>query len=296
MNINIILSAIEIGFILSIMSFGIYITFTILNFADLTVDGSFTLGAVVSALCTIAGHPILGLLLATICGAIAGFITGFLHTKMKVQYILAGILTMTGLYSINLRIAGGRPNLSLYGEDTIFSIFETFLLDLGIMFQYSQLLLALIIVGVLATFLLLFFKTQTGMAIRATGDNEHMVRASSINSDVMKMVALAIANALVALCASIFTQYQLFYDVSSGIGMMVVGLTGIIVGQSIFGKRTLFNSFISIILGAIFYRFLLAFALSLGMNATDWKLLSACLVAITISIPHIKHYVLRKKV
>lgn len=295
MNINIILSAMEVGLILSIMSMGIYITFNILNFADLSVDGSFTLGGVVSAVFASSGHPIIGILLATLAGACAGFVTGFLHTKMKVQYILAGILTMTGLYSINLKIAGGSPNISLYGKDTIFSIFDDFLLQLGIDFKYYELVLALIIVLILACILLLFFKTQTGLAIRATGDNENMVRASSINSDTMKIIALCLANAFVALCSSIFTQYQLFYDISAGIGMMVVGLTGIIVGESIFGKRNLLNSFISLVLGAIIYRILLAYALSAGMSANDWKLLSATLVAITISLPTIKHMISKRR-
>ena len=292
---NMIISAMEIGLILSIMSLGIFITFNILNFPDLTVDGSFTLGAVVSAVFASQGHPIIGILFATLAGAGAGIVTGVLHTKMKVQYILAGILTMTGLYSINLKIAGGSPNISLYGEETIFTLFNNLLISLGIHTDYYKLLLAFMLVSILSLVLLLFFKTQTGLAIRATGDNEHMVRASSINSDTMKIAALGLANAFVALCASIFTQYQLFYDISAGIGMMVVGLTGIIIGETIFGKRNLFNSFISLVLGAIIYRLLLSFALSLGMSATDWKLLSASLVAITISLPTLKLMFIKRR-
>lgn len=292
-----ILGSVELGLIFAIMSLGIYITFNILNFPDLTVDGSFTLGCVVSAILSFSGHPILGIICATICGAMAGFITGFLHTKMKVQYILAGILTMTGLYSINLKIGAGKPNFSLFGKDTIFTHFDTFLQNSGLTFlqDYSKLILVFIIVVIGMALLYFFFKTQTGMAIRATGDNENMVRASSINTDAMKISGLALANAFVALSASIYTQYQVFYDISLGIGMMVVGLTSIILGETIFGKRSLLNSFISLTLGAIIYRILLSFALSLGMNPNDWKLLCATLVAIAISLPTIKKYIQKRR-
>lgn len=297
MSIVTLLGSVEIGLIFAIMSLGIYITFNILNFPDLTVDGSFTLGCVVSALLSFHGYPILGIALATLSGCIAGLATGFLHTKMKVQYILAGILTMTALYSINLRIGGGKPNFSLFGKETIFSIFKELLEMLGLDFLVPQYKLILIIIIAIISLIILyiFFKTQTGMAIRATGDNEKMVRASSINTDAMKMLGLSIANAYVAFSASIFTQYQMFYDISLGIGMMVVGLTSIILGQSIFGKRTLLNSFISLTIGAIVYRILLAFALSLGMNPNDWKLLCAALVAFVISFPTIKAYLSKRR-
>ena len=291
MSISTILGATELGLIFAIMSLGIYITFKILNFPDLTVDGSFTLGCVISAVFALNGHPYIGILVASIGGCVAGLITGFLHTKMRVQYILAGILTMTGLYSINLRIGDGKPNFSLFGQETIFTHFKQLLESMNMpsfLVEYHKLLLVLIIVVIAIFILQLFFKTQTGMAIRATGDNENMVRASSINTDAMKMCALAIANAFVAFAASIFTQYQQFYDISLGIGMMVVGLTSIILGETIFGKRSLLNSFISLVFGAIIYRLLLAFALSLGMNPNDWKLLCAILVAIAISLPTIQ--------
>lgn len=291
MSITTIFGAVEMGLIFAIMSLGIFITFKILNFPDLTVDGSFTLGCVVSALFALNNHPFIAILLATLAGCAAGFVTGFLHTKMKVQYILAGILTMTGLYSINLKISGGKPNFSLFGKETIFSAFKKLLENINapdFLLQNSKLILALSIVILVTILLYLFFKTQTGMAIRATGDNESMVRASSINTDAMKITGLILANGLVGLSASIFTQYQQFYDISLGIGMMVVGLTSIILGETIFGKRSILNSFISLILGAILYRILLAFALSLGMNPNDWKLLCALLVAAAISLPTIK--------
>lgn len=298
MSVSTILGASELGLIFAIMSLGIFITFKILNFPDLTVDGSFTLGCVVSALFALNGHPIIGIIMATLAGSVAGFITGFLHTKMKVQYILAGILTMTGLYSINLKIGDGKPNFSLFGKETIFSSFKSTLESMGMhnmIIDNHKLLLVLLVVIVVTILLYLFFKTQTGMAIRATGDNESMVRASSINTDAMKITGLALANAFVGLSAAIFTQYQQFYDISLGIGMMVVGLTSIILGETIFGKRNILNSFISLILGAIIYRILLAFALSLGMNPNDWKLLCAILVATAISLPTIKDFINKRR-
>lgn len=298
MSVSTILGASELGLIFAIMSLGIFITFKILNFPDLTVDGSFTLGCVVSALFALNGHPIIGIIMATLAGSVAGFITGFLHTKMKVQYILAGILTMTGLYSINLKIGDGKPNFSLFGKETIFSSFKSILESMGMpnmIIDNHKLILVLLIVIVVTILLYLFFKTQTGMAIRATGDNESMVRASSINTDAMKITGLALANAFVGLSAAIFTQYQQFYDISLGIGMMVVGLTSIILGETIFGKRNILNSFISLILGAIIYRILLAFALSLGMNPNDWKLLCAILVAAAISLPTIKDFINKRR-
>lgn len=297
MSFPTILGAVELGLIFAIMSLGIYVTFKILNFPDLTVDGSFTLGCVVSAIFAFNGHAIFGIVVATLCGCIAGMVTGVLHTKMKVQYILAGILTMTGLYSINLKIGEGKPNFSLYGKESIFTMFENFLesMQLTALVPYHKIILLILISVIACTILYFFFKTQTGMAIRATGDNENMVRASSINTDAMKISGLAIANAFVALSASIYTQYQIFYDISLGIGMMVVGLTSIILGETIFGKRSLLNSFISLTLGAIIYRLLLSYALSLGMDPNDWKLLCAALVAIAISLPTIKSLINKRR-
>lgn len=297
MSIVSILGSVEIGLIFAILSLGIFITFNILNFPDMSVDGSFTLGCVVSALFAYNGHPVLGILLATLAGSLAGFVTGFLHTKLKVQYILSGILTMTALYSINLKIAGGKPNFSLFGKDTIFTLFKDFLIKHNLVFlsEYHEVILAFLLAISALLILHLFFKTQTGMALRATGDNEKMVRASSINTDAMKILGLSISNAYVACSAGIFSQYQMFYDISLGIGMMVVGLTSIILGQTIFGKRNLLNSFISLTLGAILYRFVLSFALALGMNPNDWKLMCAMLVAIAISIPTIKETLLKRR-
>lgn len=297
MNMTIIMGALESGCIFAILSLGIYITFHVLNFPDLSVDGTFSLGCVISSIFTLHGHPLLGIFAAMIAGSLAGFTTGFLHTKIKVHYILAGILTMTALYSINLRIGDGQPYLSLFQETTIFSLFDTLLthLSLAVLFPYSKFILLILILLSSALFLSIFFKTQTGLAIRATGDNETMVKASSINTDAMKLCALALANALVAFSASLFAQYQQFYDITQGIGMMVIGLSGIIIGEAILGNHTMKRSFIALMIGSFLYRLLLTYALSLGMNPNDWKLVSAIFVGIIISLPTIKSYLGKRR-
>lgn len=279
---SIILGALELGLILAIMSVGMFISFKILNTPDLTVDGSFTLGMAVSATCSVNGMPWLGMLLAMAAGGIAGLVTGFLQTKLKVQPILAGILTMTALYSINLRIMGNKPNIPLFNQKSIFDPFSA-------LPEVLQKLLPIVLILALVSVLLrLFLTTQIGMSIRATGDNEDMVRASSINSDSMKMIGLAASNMVVALAGAVMGQYQSFADISSGIGMMVIGLASIIVGDTFCGKGGVTRGFIAAIVGAIIYRFILTIALQIGMNANDLKLFSALLVVIAISIPVIR--------
>ncbi|MEG0823023.1 MAG: ABC transporter permease [Erysipelotrichaceae bacterium] len=294
MSSEIIISAIVLGLIFAIMSLGIYISFRILNIPDLTIDGSFTLGCAVSAIFALNGQPELGILLAILAGIIAGCVTGFLQTKLKVQTILAGILTMTGLYSINLRIMKDAPNISLFGKDTIFSRFE------GILKDYTHVVVLMGIVIVIIVILYWFLRTQLGMALRATGDNEDMVRASSLNTDAIKIMGLAIANSLVALAGALFAQQQNFADVSSGIGMMVIGLASVIVGEAIFVEllkkhNSLILRFSSVVIGAILYRFILTLALQIGMPASDLKLFSAILVTIAISLPVISKYIKKRR-
>lgn len=289
--IGTLIGSLELGLIFAIMSLGIFITFRILDFPDLTVDGSFTLGCVVGGVLALYQHPVLAIIAGSLAGSLAGLVTALLHTKIKVNYILAGILTMTGLYSINLKI-GGVPNFSLFGKATVFSIFKQFMGSIGlgdtIFYTYATVFLMVIIVTVLVVVLYLFFRTPVGLAIRATGDNEEMVRASSINTDLMKIIALMLANGLVALSGGIYTQYSLYFDISAGIGMMVIGLCGIIIGESVFGKRTILNSLVSSVLGAVVYRIILTIALEIGMDPNDWKLLCVFLVIVIISLPLIK--------
>lgn len=282
MALSTIQETLVLGLILSIMSFGVFISFRILNIPDLTVDGSFTTGCAVSAVCTVQGHPLLGILLACIAGACAGLVTGFLQTKGKVQPLMAGILTMTALYSINLKILGDMPNISLFGKATLFSIVNPS------QNTVYNIILALVIVILLMFLLYLFLKTQLGMSIRATGDNEAMVRASSIHADRMKRIGMALSNGLVAMGGAIYAQNQGFVDVSGGIGMMVVGLAGIIVGEAFIRNKAMLGHFIAVVFGAIIYRFMLTIALQLGIEASNLNLFSACLVAIAISLPNLK--------
>lgn len=276
MSLTIILKAIELGLIFSILSLGVYISFRILNVPDLTVDGSFATGCAVCAVMTIAGHPYLGLLLAFVAGGLCGMVTAFLQTKMHMQPLLAGILTMVALYSINLRIMNGAPNISLFSTNTLFTLID------------SELLILLIFSLVIGFVLFGFFKTNLGLMLRATGDNEVMVRSSSINVDRMKFIGMALSNGIVALSGALLAQYQNFADITSGTGMMVLGLAGIIIGEAILRKRTIGFGIASAIIGACIYRLLYQFALQFGIPATDMNLMSAILVAITISLPYLK--------
>lgn len=276
MSLTIILKAIELGLIFSILSLGVYISFRVLNVPDLTVDGSFATGCAVCAVMTIAGHPYLGLLLAFVAGGLCGMVTAFLQTKMHMQPLLAGILTMVALYSINLRIMSGAPNISLFSTNTLFTLID---LELLILLIFS-LVIGFILFG--------FFKTNLGLMLRATGDNEVMVRSSSINVDRMKFIGMALSNGIVALSGALLAQYQNFADITSGTGMMVLGLAGIIIGEAILRKRTIGFGIASAIIGACIYRLLYQFALQFGIPATDMNLMSAILVAITISLPYLK--------
>ncbi len=290
MSLSVIQGALELGLIFAIMSLGIFISFRILNIPDLTIDGTFTLGTSVSAIFAVNGHPVLGVIFALIAGGLAGCVTGFLQTKMKVQPILAGILTMTALYSVNLRVMGQKPNLSLFDRESIFSGLTRLIGE-----QYANLVMITLILVVSIVVIFFFLKTQLGMSLRATGDNEDMVRASSINSDAMTIMGLAIATAFVALAGAILAQYQSFSDVSGGIGMMVVGLASIIVGEAIFGRKSILRSLLAVVIGAVVYRFVLTIALRIGLEAGDLKLFSAILVTIAICIPTLKSYIMKRR-
>lgn len=290
MALSTLQGALELGLIYAILAFGVYISFRILDIPDLSVDGTFITGCGAAAICTLHGHPVFGILAALLAGSLAGAITGFLQTKCKIQPILSGILVMSGLYSVNYKIMGNTPNISLFDKETIFTKFS------GVnQSELMPLILCIITVAVVSVTLYAFLKTQLGMCLRATGDNEAMVRASSVNSDRMKILGLALANGLVALSGGILAQYQNFADVNDGIGKLVIGLASIIVGEAFFGKKTLFRSFLAVVSGAIVYRFLLTFALQLGVNATDQRLLSALLVTLAISFPVLKKEFMKRR-
>ena len=266
----------EQGFIYALMALGLFVSYRILNIADLTVDSSFTLGAAVSAVFASIGHPYFGLLLAICAGWVAGMCTAFLQTKLQIQPILAGILSMTALYSINLLIMGGKSTISLLKTETLFTLFSG---------DYAKLPGAIAFALLAGVFLVVFFRTQLGLCIRATGDNEDMVRSSSINTDLVKFIGLGLANALVALSGSLLAQYQSFADLSMGIGTVVIGLASLIIGEVIFGRPNIPRNVLSVILGSILYRVIISFVMARGLSPNYLKLLSALIVIIAISYP-----------
>lgn len=283
MSISVVIGAIELGLIYAVMGMGVYLSFRVLNIPDLTIDGSFTCGCAAGAVCTMASHPYLGMGAAFVCGMLCGLVTGILITRFRIQPILSGILTMTALYSVNLRIQGGKPNISMFGQKTIFTEIQDLLgKDAG------SIVMIIFILAVVCFELYLFLNTQLGLSMRATGSNEAMVRASSINADQMKVIGLALANGIIAFAGALLAQYQGFADVSSSSGKMVLGLASIIVGEAFFGHRTIIRSITSVIVGSLIYRFLLTFALQFGLNASDLNLFSAALVALSISLPYMK--------
>ncbi|WP_054742061.1 ABC transporter permease [Cellulosilyticum ruminicola] len=283
MNATIAMSAVELGLLFTLLTLGLFISYRILDIPDLTVDGSFTLGAVVSVIITMKGSPELGILAAAGAGTLAGMVTAILQTKLKIQPILAGILTMTGLYSINLMIMG-KPNLSLLGEETIFTK-----LNVALGGQNAEMVIG--VIGVVAICILLgvFLHTNVGLAIRATGDNEDMVRSSSINVDHMKIIGLAIANALVALSGALVAQKQASADTGMGTGMVVIGIASLIIGEvivdSVVKQRGIKANIVAAIIGSIIYRLIISLALTFEITATSMKLISAIIVAFAISYP-----------
>ncbi len=282
---TLVIGSLQLGFLYGILALGIYVTFRILNIPDLTAEGSFTLGLAASAVCTLAGHPVAGIVAAAMAGALAGCVTGVLQTKMGIHAVLAGILTMCGLYTINLIVMGSSPNISLINVPTIFKAAES----LGLSKEAARLVIA-IAAAVCLVLLILFFRTHLGLCIRATGDNEAMVSASSINVDAMKITALAFSNALVAVSGGLIAQYQGFADVNSGSGMLVVGLASVIIGEVIVGKRGLEIGFFSSIFGSIIYRYIIAAATkSQIFPAYALKLVSACIVAAALALPAIRY-------
>lgn len=279
------LGSLQLGFLYGLLALGVYISFRILNIPDLTADGSFTLGLAVSAMCSVAGHPLLGLLAGALAGALAGSVTGLLQTKVGVHPILAGILTMSGLYSINLFIMNSSANVSLISAKTLFNGALFRLLGKNGVYTLVPILFCALVLGVL----IWFFKTHHGLCIRATGDNEAMVRASSLNVDGIKILALALSNACVALSGSLLAQYQGFADINTGVGIVVVGLASVIIGEVLLGRRSLSWGLFSAIIGAVVYRFIIAIVLKIGaFPAFALKLVSAVVVALALSVPTIR--------
>ncbi len=275
--------AISQGILWGIMALGVYLTYRILDVADLTVDGSFALGGCTCAALITAGvNPYLAVLAAILTGMAAGFITGVLHTKCEIPAILAGILTQIGLYSINLRIMG-RSNTPLLKVPTIFKGLTGLT---GLSQNWVSLIIGLIFTAVLISFLYWFFGTEIGSAIRATGNNENMVRSLGMNTNTHKVLGLAISNGLVALSGALVTQSQGYADVKQGTGAIVIGLASIIIGEVIFGKKSSFGvKLVSVVVGSVIYRIIVAVVLQMGLNTDDLKLLTAVLVAAALTVP-----------
>ena len=280
-------TALELGFLYALIAMALFLSYRILDIADLTTDGCFVLGAAVSVTVTAAGHPILAIFAAMLAGACAGFVTAFLQTKLGVPSILAGIITNTGLYTVNLMAMGWKSNQSLLGGRTVF----TMLRDRGIGGDWYELLLAASVTILAGLLLVLFLGTRMGLSIRATGDNPDMVRASSLNPSLTITVGLCLANVLTALSGAVVGQYQKTVDINSGTGIVVIGLACLIIGETLLGRRSVKKGVIAAILGSIVYRFIYAIVFYTKIVPVEClKLLTAVIVALAIASPSIRRW------
>lgn len=280
---NLLLSSISQGILWSILAIGVYLTFRILGLADLTVEGSFPLGAAVSVSLIVSGmSPILSLVIAMLAGALAGLVTGLLHTKLQIPALVSGIVTMTGLYSINLRVMR-QANLSLIGNDTVIKIIQSY----NISQNYAVILLGVLTGVIVIGALFLFFRTEIGLAILATGSNLSMSESNGIPVHKMQILGYMIGNGLIALSGGLLAQNNGYADVNMGIGAIVIGLASIIIGESIFKNVTLTMRLILIVVGSIIYRLMLLIVLQLNFNPQDLKLFSAIILAIALGSPMI---------
>ena len=291
---NQILGALELGLVYGLMVLGVFITFRILKVPDLTVDGSITLGMAVCAMLTNAGHPGFALIVAMIAGALAGCITAFLQTKAKIPPILAGIMTMSGLYSINLLIMdNGKPNISILGSPTLFSMFQD---ATGLDKHASRIIVGFLLCAIVVALVEFFFTTHVGLCIRATGDNEAMVRATSISTVKMKWIALAMANACVALSGAIYTQYIGSADVTAGSGTVVIGFASVIIGETVCVKKTLKVQLVSTIVGSVLYRIIIAVAIKTNLFPTYFlKFVSVFIIAVALSVKPLRSWMNERK-
>lgn len=287
-----------LGIIWGIMALGLYLTYRVLNYADLTVDGSLTLGGAMSAVLIAGGmQPILAILLATVGGMLAGAVTGFLHTKLKIPDLLAGILTQFGLFSINLRIMG-KANFGLLNEVTLFSQIK----ELGVPSKWAGLVVGVVFVVILIIATYCFFGTEIGCALRATGNNPDMVKAMGANTKAYVVLGLVVGNGLVAMSGAILAQYQGYADINMGVGTIVIGLAAIMIGEVIFSKRTYIHRLAGVVIGSIVYRIIIAFVLRISLNsnfvikitADDMKLITAIIVVIALVAPGIKDAAIAK--
>ena len=281
-SMAIVTSALELGFIYSLVALALFLSFRVLNIADMTTDGAFTLGCAVSATVALAGHPYLALPAAMLAGSCAGFVTATLQTKWGVPSILAGIITNTGLYTVNLAVMGFSSNINMLKAETFFTMVR------GGLGAFYRLIPAGVVAALCAALLILFLRTRLGLSIRATGDNPDMVRASSINTRFTITIGLCMSNALTALSGAILAQYQKTADINLGTGMVVIGLASLIIGETLVPKASLPVKIVGVVLGSILYRFIIALALRLDLPSECLKLISAVIVAIAIGLPAIR--------
>lgn len=290
----IIQTALELGFLYALVSMALFLSYRILDIADMTTDGCFVLGAAVSITLTVAGHPILAIPAAMAAGACAGFVTAFLQTRLGVPSILAGIVTNTGLYTVNLMVMGWKSNVSMLKTDTLFTLFQA----AGIGGSWYEAVLAAGVTILMGVLLLLFLGTRLGLSIRATGDNRDMIRASSVNPTFTITVGLCISNALTALSGAMVGQYQRTIDINGGTGIVVIGLACLIIGETVLGRRTVFKGVLAVMVGSLIYRLIFAVVSYTKVVPTDClKLLTAAIVALAIAAPTLKEWLMfqRKK-
>ena len=278
----VIMSALELGCIYALVALALFLSFRVLNIADMTTDGTFTLGCAVSATVAVAGHPLLALPAAMLAGAAAGCVTALLQTKFRIPSILAGIITNTGLYTVNLAVMGFSSNVNMLKTDTMFTLLKP-VLGTG-----YKLIPAAVIALAVGAFLVFFLKTRLGLSIRATGDNADMVRASSINTGFTITIGLMIANSLTGLSGAVLAQYQKTADINLGTGMVIIGLASLIIGETLCPRGKLWVKVLGAVLGSILYRFIIAIALRLDLPSECLKLISAVIVALAIGLPAMK--------
>ena len=310
--LSLMISALSQGMIYAPMALGVFVAFRVLNTPDLTIDGSFVTGMCVCAVVAISGHPYLALLCGLLAGALAGLVTGLLQTKLEINPILSGILTMTGLYTVNFMLLGGQSNLYLQrtelnsagaetqvASETLYKSFRSFMAGLTGNRKFdgnlSALIVTALIVAVAVAALAVFFRTRTGIAIRATGDNEEMVRSSSINADRSRVLGIMISNALVAFSGALLCEQQRYADLNFGSGMLVVGLASVIIGQVFFGNRGVTLGILSAVADSLVYRAILQLAYKVEMPSYAVKLLSAVIVVIALTIPRVRRIIAQRR-
>ena len=288
---NLMVSAIGQGLLWALLGLGLYLTFRILDFCDMTVEGTFPLGAATAVTAISRGiNPLLATLLAILAGMIAGLVTGLLYTKGKIPSLLAGILTMTAIYSVNLRIMG-KSNISLLGKQTLFS--GHFMTSLP---QYfDSVVMGIIVIAIVTILMVLFLATDYGQAFIATGDNPTMAKSLGIHTDKMVIVGLMVSNGMVGLCGALIAQNNGYADINMGIGTIVIALASIIIGEVAFGELTLNQRLVAVTLGSIIYRIILLVVLQLGFSANDLNLISSIVLAICMMIPQLEQHLQIKK-